>query len=67
MSAEVVTIKKMAKALQKIARLSELDVGKKEYLYDGENGADEITREVKLGLDYAARIAKEALKGIIVT
>ena len=73
MSAEAILIKRLARALQKIAELSELEVGDGlllktgDFIYDGSSGADEVTDEVKIGINHAARIAEEALKGVVVT
>ena len=67
MSAEVVTIKKLAKALQGIAKLDELEDTGEDYIYDGTSVAVEVTSDVRIGLCHAARIARHALEGIVVT
>jgi hypothetical protein len=71
MSAEAVVIKRLAKSLQEIAGLSEMEAnefGTNEFIaFPGDNYAVEVNKDIKLGLDYAANIAREALKGIVVT
>lgn len=70
MSAEAVLIKKQAKALQKIANLpfETFDQDWPEPEADLSQQGEEITRAgILIGLNRAAEVAKEALKGIVVT
>jgi hypothetical protein len=72
MSAEAVVIKRLAKALQEIAKLDDIDTSSGidaifEEVALGEYSITEVTPEMRVGLNYAANMAKEALKGIVVT
>lgn len=71
MSAETLVIKRLAKALQEIAELSKVrvndDIESDVFVLTEDLQGSCVTGDMKFGLDYAANMAREALKGIVVT